>query len=107
DRTALAEAEIEYQDDRSPSIHVTFPLRRDARGRLGGFANLAAVAWTTTPWTLPANLGLMVDPGATYVVVRAGGSHYIVAEPRLEAVREAAKWQDAEVAARVKGEELV
>jgi isoleucyl-tRNA synthetase len=57
DRTALAEAEIEYQDDTSPAIHVSFPLRRDPNGRLARHAGVAAVAWTTTPWTLPANLG--------------------------------------------------
>ncbi len=53
DRTALAEAEIEYQDDASPSIYVTFPLRTDSTGRLTRHADLAAIAWTTTPWTLP------------------------------------------------------
>src|SRR5262249_8835327 len=70
DRTALAEAEIEYHDLESPSIYVAFPLRHDATGVLKGLERVAAVAWTTTPWTLPANLGLMVDPGAAYVALR-------------------------------------
>jgi len=107
DRTALAEAEIEYQDDLSPSIHVLFPLRRDPRGRLERHAPLAAVAWTTTPWTLPANLGLMVDPAARYVVVRDRGAHFLLAEPRLPAVRDAAGWTEAAVVERLPGADLV
>ena len=107
DRTALAEAEIEYQDDASPSIFVTFPLRSDPSGRLARHADLAAVAWTTTPWTLPANLGLMVDPAATYVVIGAGSRHFIVAEPRLESMRAIAGWAEATVVERLPGSDLV
>src|SRR5262249_47104718 len=62
DRPALAEAEIEYQDAPSPSIHVLLPLLGDPGRVLEGLEPgpaVAAVAWTTTPWTLPANLGLM------------------------------------------------
>ncbi len=107
DRTALAEAEIEYQDDPSPSVHVLFPLRSDPRGVLAGLDGVAALAWTTTPWTLPANLGLMVDPGADYVVARAGGRTVVVAAARLEAVAAVAGWKTPEVARRLKGRELV
>jgi len=106
DRTALAEAEIEYQDDPSPSIHVLFPLLSDPRGALGGAAP-AAVAWTTTPWTLPANLGLMVDPGAEYAVVRAGEGRYLVAAARLAPIAEAAGWTSHQVERRVAGRELL
>src|SRR5439155_16550446 len=52
DRTALAEAEIEYADDPSPSVFVRFPLREDAAGVLKAHPGVAALAWTTTPWTL-------------------------------------------------------
>ena len=83
DRTALAMAEIEYQDASSPSIYVHFPLRRDATGALARWPGASAVAWTTTPWTLPANLGLMVDPKAEYSVVRIAGRELIVASARL------------------------
>ncbi|MBI1799555.1 MAG: isoleucine--tRNA ligase [Candidatus Eisenbacteria bacterium] len=107
DRTALAEAEIEYQDDASPSIHVAFPLRRDPLGLLEGHADVAAIAWTTTPWTLPANLGLMVDPAAEYAVVEAGPRRYLVAVPRIEAVRVAAGWSEAKIAATFKGARLL
>jgi len=106
DRTALAEAEIEYQDDASPSIHVLFPLRADPRGVREGLAGVAAVAWTTTPWTLPANLGLMADPGADYVVARVGERRFVLAAARLGPVAEAAGWKDVAVEKRVKGREL-
>ncbi|HTK30345.1 MAG TPA: isoleucine--tRNA ligase [Candidatus Saccharimonadaceae bacterium] len=94
DRTALAEAEIEYQDDPSPSIVVAFPLRSDPRDALAAWPDVAALAWTTTPWTLPANLGLMVDPGAEYVVVRADGRRFLLAAARLDATAQAAGWTD-------------
>jgi isoleucyl-tRNA synthetase len=83
DRTALAMAEIEYRDAASPSIFVRFPLRRDATGALARWPGVSAVAWTTTPWTLPANLGLMVDPAAEYSVVRLAGHELLVASARL------------------------
>ena len=107
DRTALAEAEIEYQDDPSPSIHVAFPLRRDPRGVLAAFAGLEAVAWTTTPWTLPANLGLMVDPAAEYVVARVGSRRFLVARARLQAVAEAIGWSSPVVEGALPGRTLV
>jgi isoleucyl-tRNA synthetase len=107
DRTALAVAEIEYQDDPSPSIHVAFPLRRDPNGALKGLGAVSAVAWTTTPWTLPANLGLMVDPSADYVVAETAGRRFLVAEPRLAAVSAAADWDTPRVLSRVKGAALV
>jgi len=117
DRTALAEAEIEYQDDPSPSIYVAFPLRRDPHGalaRAGGGAGsppLEALAWTTTPWTLPANRGLMADPGADYVEVRVGQRRWLVAEARLaalvEILRGAPGWNAPSIGARWKGRELV
>ncbi len=88
DRTALAMAEIEYQDVPSPSIFVRFPLRRDATGALARWPEVSAVAWTTTPWTLPANLGLMVDPQADYVVARLAGHELLLAAARLAPLAE-------------------
>jgi isoleucyl-tRNA synthetase len=110
DRTALAEAEIEYQDDPSPAIFVAFPLKHDPSGVTGtdaGSASIRALAWTTTPWTLPANRGLMVDPGADYSEVAAAGGRYLVATARLAAVSEAAGWSDARRGATWKGRDLL
>lgn len=80
-RTALAEAEIEYQTHTSDSIYVKFPLRDpDNYPSLKGLKDLSIVIWTTTPWTLPANLGVCLHPEFGYVVVASGGQHYIVAK---------------------------
>jgi isoleucyl-tRNA synthetase len=66
-QTALAEAEVEYKDKESPAIFVKFPLSRSV-GAPPALENAAIPIWTTTPWTLPANLGLAVHPEFTYVV---------------------------------------
>ena len=63
-QTALAEAEVEYQDKESPAVFVKFPL---VSGPLAGHASM--VIWTTTPWTLPANLGIAVNPDQQYVLL--------------------------------------
>jgi isoleucyl-tRNA synthetase len=78
-RTALAEAEVEYADHVSPSVYVKFPVK----GREKEFA----VIWTTTPWTLPANLAIAVKPDLTYVRVKApNGETWILAEGLVERV---------------------
>jgi len=64
-QTALAEAEVEYQDKESPAVFVKFPLSMSVPPTL---ENASIVIWTTTPWTLPANLGLAVHPEFTYVI---------------------------------------
>ena len=106
DRTALAMAEIEYQDSPSPSIYVSFPLRRDGTGVLKQWPAVSAVAWTTTPWTLPANLGLMVDPQADYVVARLAGREVIVAAARLAPFAERLG-EKPETLATLKGRDLI
>jgi isoleucyl-tRNA synthetase len=106
DRTALAMAEIEYSDMPSPSIFVRFPLRTDANGVLKAYPDASAVAWTTTPWTLPANLGLMVDPTAEYVVAKLAGHTIVVAQARLAALAERLA-QPAQTLATLRGADLV
>ncbi len=84
--TALAEAEVEYQDDTSPSIWVKFPLQsvpHSLEGHLGGHPAYAVI-WTTTPWTLPANLAVAVSPTQTYVAVEVEGEVYVVARARVD-----------------------
>jgi isoleucyl-tRNA synthetase len=68
-QTALAEAEVEYADKESPAIFVKFPLSRSV-GVSPTLQNASMVIWTTTPWTLPANLGIAVHPDFTYVVAK-------------------------------------
>jgi isoleucyl-tRNA synthetase len=87
DETALAEAEIEYKEHTSPSIYVRFRTtsaqRRALLERFGlddDGTPLSIVIWTTTPWTLPANVAIALRPGATYGVYRVGDEDVIVAE---------------------------
>ncbi|HSK62359.1 MAG TPA: class I tRNA ligase family protein, partial [Pyrinomonadaceae bacterium] len=88
DQTALAEAEVEYHQHMSPSIYVKFPLRSDPAlidPALAG-RKVFVVIWTTTPWTLPANLGIAVHPDFEYSAFEHGDEVYIVASELVEAV---------------------
>ncbi len=84
-KTALAEAEIEYKDEKSPSIFVKFPLIDDLSDRLPAMAGKsAAVAiWTTTPWTLPANLAVALHPEFVYVAVDTGNDAVLILAQEL------------------------
>jgi isoleucyl-tRNA synthetase len=103
-QTALAEAEVEYKDKLSPSVFVKFAVKS------GAWADRASVLiWTTTPWTLPANLAIAVHPELSYVVVEAG-SHgtIIMADGLLESVWAATGLEGAPtILAKLPGSELV
>ncbi|WP_064093778.1 isoleucine--tRNA ligase [Rossellomorea aquimaris] len=101
--SALAEAEIEYQDKRSPSIYVGFDIT-DGKGVLAEGTQM--IIWTTTPWTIPANLGIAVHKDLSYVVVSEKEKQYVVAEDLLEEVAKNLEWEDYSVSKKVKGEEL-
>ncbi|MCA1059240.1 isoleucine--tRNA ligase [Rossellomorea aquimaris] len=101
--SALAEAEIEYQDKRSPSIYVGFAVT-DGKGVLQEGTQL--VIWTTTPWTIPANLGIAVHADLSYVVVTVKENSYLVAEDLLEEVAKNLEWEDYSVSNKVKGADL-
>lgn len=101
--SALAEAEIEYKDKRSPSIYVGFKV---ADGKNVLDSDTQIVIWTTTPWTIPANLGISVHPELTYVVVEEKGSKYLVAEDLLAAVTKEIEWENPQVVKTVKGADL-
>jgi len=104
-QTALAEAEVEYADRTDPAIYVKFPL---VTGPLAGRANL--VIWTTTPWTLPANVAIAVSPQQEYVLVTLGrdgwAEDFFIARPLLEAFAKEAELQIFGEVATVRGEEL-
>ncbi|MEH7502404.1 isoleucine--tRNA ligase [Neobacillus drentensis] len=101
--SALAEAEIEYQDKKSASIYVGFKVK-DGKGVLESDTQI--IIWTTTPWTIPANLGISVHPDLTYVVVSANENKYLIAEALLEAVSKEIGWESTNVIKKVKGNEL-
>jgi isoleucyl-tRNA synthetase len=91
--TALAEAEIEYQDHVSPSIWVKFAVPAAEAQKYGLPADkpLFIVIWTTTPWTIPANLAIAVHPAVDYVVADLGAERILVAQALLGSVASAAK----------------
>ncbi|MCB5953127.1 isoleucine--tRNA ligase [Enterococcus sp. BWT-B8] len=101
--SSLAEAEIEYKDVKSPSIFVAFKIV-DGKGILDTDTSL--VIWTTTPWTLPANLGISVNPDYQYVVVKAYGKKYVVAKDLLDQVKEAIDWEDVEILETISGKAM-
>ncbi len=101
DRTALAEAEIEYETHASPSIWVKFALTSDPAAIAPGLAGkrVFGLIWTTTPWTIPANLAICFNPKYRYVAVDVEGDVYIVAKDLLAATAEACGWSlPAEIA---------
>ena len=105
DETALAEAEIEYQDDPCTSIYVKFALK-DGKGKIDP-KDTYVIIWTTTPWTLPGNLAIAVHPRESYVLVDAkNGERYIVAEALLEKTMAVGGIENYEILDRFPGQEL-
>ncbi len=102
-RTALAEAEVEYGDHSSPSIYVRFPALDEIPGVDG---DVYYLIWTTTPWTLPANLATCLHPDFTYVGLKVGDDTYIVAEGLLLATVADCGIDEYEVIGRFRGAEL-
>lgn len=106
--TALAEAEIEYGDETSPSIFVRFKLDAvpgvfEAAGVTG---DAYILIWTTTPWTLPANTAVSLAPDADYVMVQADGSNMIFAKELVEQVAEIAGWESYDLVCDVNGDPI-
>jgi len=104
-QTALAEAEVEYENHRSPSIYVRFPLVSDISATLPSLAgkDVSVVIWTTTPWTIPANLAISVHPDVDYVAVRVGTAYYILAEPLVSQTMQECGITQYEIVERFKG----
>ena len=109
DETALAEAEIEYQDDPCTTIFVKFAVKDD-KGKLASLTDLNKtyfVIWTTTAWTLPGNRAISVNPDYEYVLMQVeNGEVYIVAKDLADSVAKAAGIESYEVIATVMGSEL-
>ena len=101
--SSLAEAEIEYHDVKSPSIYVAFKVV-DGKDLLD--TDTSFIIWTTTPWTLPANLGISANPDFDYVQIKADGRKFVVAKDLLETVSKEIGWENVEVLQEFKGEVL-
>lgn len=101
--TALAEAEIEYRPHKSVSIYVKLPLTADAIEKLGLEDDASVLIWTTTPWTLPANLAVSVHPEVEYSAVKTSKGTLLIASALVEAVSEACQLEEVEIIKTVKG----
>lgn len=103
--TALAEAEIEYAEHVSTSIWVAFKLDEESNRRLG-LSGAEIVIWTTTPWTLPSNLAMAVNPDVDYCAVSAGGRTFIVALPLADSFIKDCDLEGAKVSPLGKGSDI-
>lgn len=101
--STLAEAEIEYKDVETPSIYVAYKAK-ETFGKLP--SDTEFVIWTTTPWTLPASMGISVHPRITYVLVEIGTLHYLVAKDLLQSLVGKFEWEDYQIVQEIQGKEL-
>jgi isoleucyl-tRNA synthetase len=104
-KTALAQAEVEYEDQTTPSVYVKFPLAGPIPGAEGA-PRPSIVVWTTTPWTLPANLAVAVHRDEDYVALAVGDETLVVAADLADAFAKVARLRDARVVATVPGRSL-
>ena len=102
--TALAEAEVDYSDRRSPSVYVKFPVL--AANGLFSEEDAYVVIWTTTPWTLPANAAIALHPDYDYVLVEAGNQRLVMAKLLYQAVLKLTGQEENKVLAEWKGSQL-
>jgi len=102
--TALAEAEVEYADKQSPSIYVRFPVQ-DGKGVIPE-ENTFVVIWTTTPWTLPANVAISLHPEYEYLLFKSGDDKYLVAAELMDNFVKTVGLEAPEIIKRLKGADL-
>lgn len=102
--STLAEAEVEYKDVEANSIFVAFPVT-DGKGIIDP-KDTYFVIWTTTPWTIPANEAICVNPKFDYSVVQVGDKRYVVASGLLDKVAEEIGWDDYKVVQTLKGADM-
>ncbi|MEG0265476.1 MAG: class I tRNA ligase family protein, partial [Erysipelotrichaceae bacterium] len=101
--SALAEAEIEYKDVKSPTIFVSFPVA-DGKGVLND--DVSFIIWTTTPWTIPANLAICLNERFTYALVQSEKGKYIVLEELVDSLWEKFELKEKQILKTFKGKEL-
>ncbi|MDR2461733.1 MAG: isoleucine--tRNA ligase [Mycoplasmataceae bacterium] len=103
-QTALAEAEVEYINVQSNSIFVSFEITDPKKTKLQKGDYL--LIWTTTPWTIPSNLAIAVNPNFVYIRVRVDKKYFIIAKNTLTRIKEELGWKDCEVIDEISGKEL-
>jgi isoleucyl-tRNA synthetase len=114
DRTALAEAELEYEERSDPAIDVAFELEPAAVGRFSKNGRpvertgspVFALIWTTTPWTIPSNVAVAAHPDETYQLVATPGGIFVVAEKLAADVARRVGWADVQVLGTARGTDL-
>src|ERR1700693_1502704 len=106
DRTALAEAEVEYEDHTSPSVWVKFGAVGGGKLELAGMNHVSAVIWTTTPWTLPHNRALAFHPDYEYLVVETEKGALLLAAERVAALQSECGIKEAKIRATFKGRDF-
>ena len=103
EKTALAEAELEYYDKVSDAIFVKFPIVKTSIGILKG---VFAVIWTTTPWTIPGNKAIAYSKDLDYIVLECDSEKYLIAEARVNAFVKEAEIENFKVVGKIKGSDL-
>jgi isoleucyl-tRNA synthetase len=114
DRTALAEAEVEYETHTSPTVFVRYRMQSDPRTIDPGLADarihknkpVYTIIWTTTPWTLPASMAVAFHPAEEYVTLESADAIYVVAEKLAKSVAEKCGFPDAKTIARFPGKAM-
>src|SRR5579863_2868137 len=106
DMTALAEAEVEYQDHTSPSVWVKFACVDDGNGSRPEMSDVSAVIWTTTPWSLPHNRALAFHPDYEYVVVETERGALLLAAERVSALQAECGIKEVRVRSKCKGQDF-
>ncbi len=106
-QTALAEAEIEYHDHKSPSVFVRFKIK-DIEKKFPEFKDKTSyvIIWTTTPWTLPANLAVALHPDFEYDIFEYNGEYYVSASRLVPVIAEKFGWGNYKTIKRVKGKDF-
>jgi len=106
DTTALAEAEVEYEDYTSPSVWVKFGMVGNGKSQLAEMSDVSAVIWTTTPWTLPHNRALAFHPDYEYAVIETEKGALLLAADRVAALRAECGIKEVRVRSTAKGRDF-
>ncbi|MBP3059242.1 isoleucine--tRNA ligase [Texas Phoenix palm phytoplasma] len=102
-QSVFADSEIEYKEHNSFSVFLTFPIIRE---KLNILKDAKLLVWTTTPWTLPANVAICVHPDNNYILVKNNNEKYIIGEINLNFLKQKFNWNKIEIIEKFKGEQL-